>query len=121
MKTKTFLLGVTAGLVGGLTAAILTAPQSGDQLRSNISRNTKIAKDNVNDLIQKTASLKVAVVQLKNEVKNNIPNIISDLKQSITKYSHEIEPGAIKLKQELEGLQNSIAKIEKNLDKINKK
>ncbi len=49
------------------------------------------------------------------EAKNNIPQIINELKETITTFKTEIEPDASKLKQEIEILQNSISEIEKNL------
>lgn len=121
MKAKTFFLGVTVGLVGGLATAIFTTPQSGDQFRSTIAKNAKTTKANLDEVKQQVFSVKDSVVDLTNEAKNNIPKIISDLKMSISKFNQQIEPDATKLKEELDNLQNSIAEIENNLNDLNKK
>lgn len=121
MKAKTLFLGITVGLVGGLATAIITTPQSGEQLRSNIVRNAKSTKENLHDVKQQVSTLKDSVIKLTNEAKNNIPKIISDLKTNISKFSHEIKPDATILKEELDNLQNSIAEIENNLNKLTNK
>ncbi len=99
MKAKTFFLGVTVGVVGGLATAIFTTPQSGEQLRSNIVRTAQTTKGNLHDVKQQVFTVKDSVIHLKNEAKNNIPKIISDLKTSISKFTQEIEPDATKLKR----------------------
>ncbi|SOC40085.1 YtxH domain-containing protein [Ureibacillus acetophenoni] len=121
MKAKTFFIGVTVGLIGGLAATIFTTPQSGEQFRSTVTRNAKTTKENLHDVKQQVSYLKDSIIELKNEAKNNIPKIISDLKTSISKFNQEIEPDATKLKEELDELQNSIAEIENNLNKLAKK
>ena len=40
MKAKNFLLGVTAGVVGGMAVAAFIAPQSGNDLRTTLKSNT---------------------------------------------------------------------------------
>lgn len=120
MRTKPFLLGLSAGIVGGLATAIFTAPQSGNQLRSNIVNNTRECKLTLNELAAQTKAVGKAFSSLKYEVKNNIPKVFSELKTSFSNYKEEIKPDSIKLKEELEELQKSIIEIENNLSKIRK-
>jgi gas vesicle protein len=42
MKAKNFLLGVTAGVVGGMAVAAFIAPQSGNDLRTTLKSNTAV-------------------------------------------------------------------------------
>ncbi|RUL47472.1 MULTISPECIES: YtxH domain-containing protein [Lysinibacillus] len=121
MRAKPFLIGLSTGIIGGITTILLTTPQSGQQLRSNIALNTKKAKANLVEIAKHTSNLKDATFTLKNEVQNNIPKVIHELKDSVSNFKQTIEPDAVKLKEELEGLQNSIAKIENNLSEINNK
>lgn len=115
MKTKPFLIGLTAGIVGGTIAVLFSTPQSGQQLRSNLQANTDSAKEKIQDVKLQVSNVKHSVNNLRSEAKNNIPQIINDLKQSINTFSTEIEPTQNKLQQEIDALQNSISVIEKNI------
>lgn len=115
MKAKPFLIGLTAGIVGGAAAIIFTAPQSGEQLRSNLARNTASAKDKLNDVKAQAINVKQSFTTLSYEAKNNIPQIINELKDTFTNFKQDIEPETVKLQQEIENLQKSIAEIEQIL------
>ena len=115
MKVQTFFTGLAVGIAAGMAAAIMTAPQPGKQLRSNIARNTSVWKDQLVDVKNEANNVKQSITSFSIEAKNNIPQIINELKETITTFKAEIEPDALKLKQEIEILQNSISEIEKNL------
>lgn len=53
MRAKTFLIGLSTGIVGGIAAVLFTTPQTGEQLRSNILENSKKAKENLLELKSK--------------------------------------------------------------------
>ncbi|ATP41777.1 gas vesicle protein [Solibacillus sp. R5-41] len=113
MNTKTFLIGLSAGLVGGAAAILLSTPQSGTQLRQNITTNLASAKLKLSDLTSEIINVKKSLTTLTSEAQNNMPSIINDLKVSLTEFKQEIEPETLTLKQEIEKLQNSISEIEK--------
>ena len=120
MKAKTFLTGLSIGLFAGMAAAMATAPQPGQQLRSNIARNAVSLKDQFADIQKETGNVRQSVSAFAGEAKNNIPKIIHEMKDTIITFKEEIEPETTKLKQEIENLQNSIGEIEKNLSEIRK-
>ena len=115
MKVQTFFSGLAVGIAAGMAVAVMTAPQAGKQLRSNIARNTSIWKEQLVDVKNETNNVKQSIIAFSTEAKNNIPQIINELKETVTTFKTEIEPDAEKLKQEIEILQNSINEIEKNL------
>ena len=115
MKAKSFLLGLTTGIVGGAVAVLFSAPQSGVQVRQNIAGNTAQAKSKMQDVQTELNSVKQSIMTLKSEAQNNMPSIINELKDNFTTFKTEIAPETEKLKQEIEGLQNSIKEIEKNI------
>ncbi|WP_042476668.1 YtxH domain-containing protein [Bacillus ndiopicus] len=121
MKAKPFLIGLTAGIVGGAIATILSTPQSGKELRTNITNFSANAKERLNDVNFKTKNTKQSLKNLSNEVKNNIPQIIKELSQSLTSFKQQIEPETALLKQEIEGLQKSISEIEQNVSQFTDK
>jgi len=113
MKVQTFFTGLAVGIAAGMAAAIMTAPQPGKQLRSNIARNTSVWKDQLVDVKNEASNVKQSITSFSIEAKNNIPQIINELKETITTFKAEIEPEASNLKQEIETLQNSINEFEK--------
>ena len=113
MKVQTFFTGLAVGIAAGMAAAIMTAPQPGKQLRSNIARNTSVWKDQLVDVKNEASNVKQSITSFSIEAKNNIPQIINELKETITTFKAEIEPEASNLKQEIEILQNSINEFEK--------
>ena len=121
MKVQTFFTGLAVGVTAGMVAAIMTAPQTGKQLRSNIARNTSIWKDQLVDVKNETNNVKQSIASFSIEAKNNIPQIINELKETVATFKTEIEPDAIKLKQEIDVLQNSISEIEKNFSQYRNK
>lgn len=120
MRAKPFLIGLSAGILGGMTAAIFTTPQTGNHLRKNIANNAKNVKLTIEELTQQISGIKNAFSTLKYEVQNTIPKIFTDLSRSISNYKEEIQPETIKLKEELEELQKTIDEIENNLSSIRK-
>ena len=115
MNTKSFLLGLTTGIVSGAAVVLFSAPQSGEQLRQNIASNTTSAKLKLQDVKSNAKNVKASISTLIAEAQNNIPSIINEMKDNLTSFKEEIEPETIKLKQEIEGLQNSFNEIEKNI------
>ena len=120
MKVQTFFTGLAVGVAAGMVAAIMTAPQAGKQLRANINRNVSIWKDQLVDVKNESNNVKQSITSFSTEAKNNIPQIINELKETITTFKSEIEPDALKLKQEIDVLQNSISEIEKNISQYTK-
>ncbi|AWE08673.1 gas vesicle protein [Lysinibacillus sp. 2017] len=115
MKAKSFLLGLTTGVISGAAVVLFSAPQSGEQLRQTISSSTAKAKLSLHDVKSELQKVKASISTLKAEAQNNIPSIINELKGNLTTFKQEIEPETLKLKQEIESLQNSIKEIEKNI------
>ena len=115
MNAKSFLIGLTAGIVSGAAVVLFSAPQSGEQLRNKIASNTMSAKLKFQDVKSNAQNVKESISTLITEAQNNIPSIINEMKDNLASFKEEIEPETLKLKQEIEGLQNSIKEIEKNI------
>ena len=76
MRAKPFFIGLSAGMIAGLTAAIFTAPQNGNQLRANMKYAAKNVKTTISELNYQINDLKNAVSKLSNEAKITIPKIL---------------------------------------------
>ena len=121
MRAKTFLIGLSTGIVGGLTAVLLTTPQSGKQLRENIVHNSQRAKTNFDDLKHHVNNVFDSVSALKNEVKNNIPNIMNEVSNSFSNFQQETQLEKAKIKEELDSIQKVLVEFENKLTKSNNK
>lgn len=120
MNKNNFFTGLIIGAAVGAIAAIATAPQAGNQLRTNLKGNTNNFKEQISQVKLETTNVKNSVSTLTNELKNNMPNIINELKQSISAFKTEIDPTSKKLQQEIGNLQKTINEIEQNISNIKK-
>jgi len=118
MKVKNLVAGVATGIVGGLAIATLIAPQSGHDLRSSIKSNTTNFKNKIADVGAEANNVKASIATLTSVAKNNIPQIVNDLKETIQRFQKEIEPNTNHLQQEIGSLQQSISEIEKNISEL---
>ncbi|CEA03025.1 YtxH-like protein [Metalysinibacillus saudimassiliensis] len=118
MKAKNFLLGVTAGVVGGMAVAAFIAPQSGNDLRTTLKSNTTNLKARIAETRDEVNHVKASITTLTSVAKNNIPQIVNELKETIQRFQKEIEPNTTHLQQEIGSLQQSIGEIEKNISEL---
>ncbi len=102
MRAKPFFIGLTAGVIAGITTAIFTTPQTGNQLRMNIATTSKNLKTTMSQLNNQINDIKNGISTLTNEVKITIPQILFDVKNSISQFTQDIQPSSQNLKEELE-------------------
>ena len=120
MNKNHFFAGLIIGTAIGAVAAIASAPQSGNRLRTNLKDNTEQFKSQLSQVKVEAANVKQSISTLTNELKSNMPNIINEVKQSISSFKTEIDPNTRALKQEIGNLQKTINEIEKNLSNVKK-
>lgn len=121
MKVSKFIFGLTAGIVGGLAVASLTAPQSGQQLRNTLKTNSTHLRERIADTRFEANNVKQSINEFTSVAKNNIPQIVNELKETLQRFQKEIEPSKQNLQQEISVLQQSIGEIEKNVSELKEK
>ena len=121
MKISHFLLGAVTGAAVGAATVLFNTPESGEKLRNSLKQSANNLKDQLADVKKESGNVKQSITLLSIELKNNIPVIINDFRNSLTHFQKEIEPNVNQLKTGIENLNSSIAEIEKNLNDFNKK
>ena len=121
MKVSHFLLGAVTGAAIGAATVLINTPNSGEQLRNSLKQSANNLKHQLSDVKKESGNVRHSITLLSIELKNNIPVIINDFRNSLSHFQKEIEPNVIQLKTEIEHLSDSMAEIEKNLNNFNKK
>ena len=75
MKASSFFLGLVVGAAGSAAAVLLSAPQTGKELRYSVKSSSDNMKPKIEDVKAKTNDLKASVKHLVNEAKARFPEV----------------------------------------------
>lgn len=120
MKASRFFLGLATGLTAGAAAALFSAPQSGEEFRTNMKSTSAEWKEYLNELKEKVNNLKESVNHLTEEAKSQLPEAVDGLKASLETWTESTAPAKEHLQLEIMAIQNSIEELQKTISK-NKK
>ncbi len=112
MKASTFFLGLTTGAIAGAVTVLYSTPKSGDEFRSTVSADWQ---DHYQELKIKLAQLKNSLASLSREAKDQIPDAVDYVKQSVGNLKNTTEPMNDRLHQELIAIQESLEKLEHSI------
>lgn len=112
MKTSTFFLGLTTGAIAAAVTVLYSTPKSGDEFRSNISTDWKV---NCQDVKTKMAQLKNSLASLSRDARDQFPDAVDYVKQSVGQLKNTTEPANGKLHEELLAIQESLEKLEHSI------
>ncbi|MBF4501249.1 YtxH domain-containing protein [Savagea sp. SN6] len=117
MKQSNFLLGVLAGSITASVAVLLTTSQSGEQLRNNFKTKSCHLQSMAEDIKVKANELVGSIQHLTAEAKNNLPETIEEIKQSVMTWQQSTEPNKNNLTKEIDSIQRSIEQLEQQIAK----
>merc|ERR1739845_25137 len=103
MKVSNFFAGLGAGLVAGAVTAILSAPKSGEELRTSIKSSGSELKESINHLTE--------------ESKTQVPEAVDGLKASLQSWQEDTAPAKEHLQLEIKAIQNSIEQLQAAIKK----
>lgn len=112
MKTSTFFLGLTTGAIAGAITILYSTPKSGSEFRSTV--NTDL-KSNCQELKIKINKLKNSIASLSREAKDQIPDAVDYVKQSVGNLKNTADPTKDRLHQELVAIQESLENLERSI------
>jgi gas vesicle protein len=106
-QSGNFLTGVLVGGVAGAVAALLFAPQSGEETRQQIQQKAAELRDQTTSTVENTVA----------QVQSKASQLKSDLGEKATSLKHDIGEKATNLKQQgqdalVEGLSAATKKIQ---------
>jgi gas vesicle protein len=117
LKTKSLLYGVVVGSIIGSVSALLTAPSSGREIRTELKSTKdewsillKELKNNLKGLIN-------SVQHLSKEGREASKGLVADLKNSIEQWKQSTGPNNNNLQNEITNIQQTIEELEKKLNK----
>ena len=120
MKASTFFIGLVTGVVAGSAAALLSTPQSGSNLRSNVKMASSDWKEKLSEVKFQISDLKKSISHLTKEVKTDVPQTIDELKQSVQKWHSQTGPIQENLQNEISSIQMAMEELEKSIAKHQK-
>ncbi len=115
MKASTFFIGLVTGVVAGSAAALLSTPQSGSNLRSNVKTASSDWKEKLSEVKFQISDLKQSIARLTKEAKTEVPQTIDELKQSVQKWQNQTGPIQENLQNEISSIQMAMEELEKSI------
>ncbi|SIT90920.1 YtxH domain-containing protein [Edaphobacillus lindanitolerans] len=121
MKASSFFLGLAVGAVGSAAAVLLSAPQSGKELRLSVKSTSDDMKLKMEDVKEKASELKDSVKHLADEAKARFPEMKDGLMDSIDEWNRGTETNRDRIQKRIEQIQTSISELESAVAATQKK
>lgn len=115
MSTKALVYGILVGGVVGAATALLTAPNSGKELRNQIKDSKGEWVKLVQELKEDAIDIKDSVTKASLEGKEIIKELAGDLKIAVEEWQKNIEPNKDAMQEEIKEIQATIAQLEQKL------
>ncbi|WP_243296295.1 YtxH domain-containing protein [Bacillus litorisediminis] len=115
MKLKSLVTGaIVGGIIGGVTV-LLTTPSSGKVIRSSIKTETKEWSNLLKNIQEKALDVKTDVLRLISESKNAANVVQTQIRPSIEKWRHSIDPELEQFRQEMKEIQQQYKMLERSV------
>jgi len=120
MKIKQFFYGLVLGGIAAGVSTLLTAPQSGKEVRTSLKENKDLWKSQLADLKKSLTELKAVSVVASREAKAQTSIFLQETKNSINTWKEDIYPHQEELKEEITEIEAAIQQLEASLADTNK-
>ncbi|MET3696362.1 gas vesicle protein [Bacillus oleivorans] len=115
MKLKSLITGaIVGGILGGVTV-LFTTPSSGKAIRSSIKTETKEWGNLLRNIQEKALDVRTDVLKLVSESKKAANVVQTQLKPSIEKWRHSIDPELDHFRREIEEIQQQYKRLERSV------
>jgi len=114
MNGKSFIYGVIIGGAVAGVSTLLATPSSGEKMRNRVRSTKQQIQLSINELKDEAMGIKDQVSQAVEESKSVVTNFSNDLKTSVELWQNSIKPHQ-------DSIQHSIALVEQELEKLEKK
>lgn len=115
MKASTFFLGLTTGAIAAAVTVLYSTPKSGQEIRSNVKTASSDWTENFHELKIKVNDLKSSVANLSKDAKEQFPDVVYNLKQSVNNWNKTADPTTEKLHKELAAIQETLDNLERSI------
>ncbi|WP_421384073.1 YtxH domain-containing protein [Bacillus salacetis] len=117
MKIKSITFGILAGSAIGTVAALLSAPQSGKDLKGQIKKNKDEWKAVFTEIKTNAVEVKDAVSRLSTEGKETITHLKDDMQNSIQAWQGSTEPNIQHIKDDISAIEQLAENMERKVSK----
>ncbi|MGM0846387.1 MAG: YtxH domain-containing protein [Bacillota bacterium] len=117
MKIKSIAFGVIAGSAIGAIATLLSAPQSGKDLKKQINQNKDEWKAVLTEIKSNAVEVKDSVSRLTSEGKQTINHIKDDMQSSIQAWQGDTEPNIQHIKDDISAIEQLADNMEQEISK----
>ncbi|WP_409253342.1 YtxH domain-containing protein [Bacillus sp. SCS-153A] len=117
MKIKSITYGILAGSAIGALATLLSAPQSGKELKGQIEKNKDEWKAVFNEIKTNAVEVKDAVSRLSTEGKQTITLLKDDMQHSIQAWQGNTEPNIQHIKDDISAIEQLAENMERTVSK----
>ncbi|KIL47332.1 YtxH domain-containing protein [Jeotgalibacillus campisalis] len=116
MNVKQLSYGILVGLIAGAASTLLSAPQSGKELRGSIKHTKDNWSDHMLEVQMNLQQVKESIQQVSKEGKDSLQTVVSELKESIQAWKSESDPAINNLQDELAAIQATMEELERSLN-----
>ncbi|TYS15928.1 hypothetical protein FZC78_15235 [Rossellomorea vietnamensis] len=117
MKFKSVTFGILAGSAIGAIATLLSAPQSGKDLKRQINKNKDEWKAVLTEIKTNAVEVKDSVSRLTSESKKTITHVKDDMQSSIQTWQGETEPNIQHIKDDITAIEQLADNMEQKVSK----
>lgn len=115
MNKKLLTYGFIIGGAVGAATALLSAPLSGKELRSQVKETRDDWLRIANEFKENAAELKESVSSLTKDGKEIIQDLATDMKTAVAEWQQDIEPTKEAMQNEIKNIQQTISELEGKL------
>lgn len=115
LNKKSLCIGLLTGLAAGSAAALLNTPASGRETRGKMKDAQVSAKLTALEVKDNASQVKESVKRLIDTAKQDIPEVIRNVKVNATLWKESIEPNKQTLQSEITGLQKTVEDLQESL------
>lgn len=116
-RGKSLFLGFLIGGAVSATVALLSAPSSGRELRSQIKTQSLEWKDTIDELLQDGLTLKKQIAETSKEGVALINELTHEMKKSVEEWKSAVEPHQENIHEYLEEIEASLKALEEKVKK----
>ncbi|MFC5713562.1 YtxH domain-containing protein [Thalassorhabdus alkalitolerans] len=116
MNTKSIVSGIAAGVLIGGAYVLLTAPQSGKELREKAKRKEEWTALNEQTLNKKD-EIKEKWNEISTEGKEALSNLSSEMQRTYNRYEEEVKPEVQAIQKEVQEISDTIATLSEKIRK----
>ncbi|WP_158598228.1 YtxH domain-containing protein [Falsibacillus albus] len=120
MNKKIFSYGLLFGTAIGAVSALLSAPSSGKELRTQLQESGDEWLNTLKEIKVNVQGLKDSVAKVSKEGKDTILQLTSDIKEIVQQWQLDSKPNKDQLKLEIAEIQQTIAELESEIHKSDK-